>query len=72
MTTNWGWFRYDEIFDIKKGFYNKKPEESGNGTIPFIGATESNNGITSMHTLEEIEAASKTGDNPNQDISEKM
>ncbi len=25
-----------------------------------------------MHTLEEIEAASKTGDNPNQDISEKI
>ena len=69
---NWKWFRYNEIFDIKKGFYNKKPEESGVGTIPFIGATESNNGITSMHTLEEIEAASKNGDNPNQDISEKM
>lgn len=71
-SVKWDWFRYDEIFDIKKGFYNKKPEESGKGTIPFIGATESNNGITSMHTLEEIEAASKTGDNPNQDISEKM
>ncbi|MEE0938160.1 MAG: restriction endonuclease subunit S [Bacteroidales bacterium] len=70
--TQWKWFRYNEIFDIKKGFYNKKPEESGVGTIPFIGATESNNGITSMHTLEEIEAASKTGDNPNQDISEKV
>jgi hypothetical protein len=68
----WKWFRYDEIFDIKKGFYNKKPLESGVGTIPFIGATEANNGITSMHTLEEIEAASKTGDNLNQDISEKI
>ena len=68
----WEWFRYDEIFDIKKGFYNKKPEDSGNGTIPFIGATESHNGITSMHTLEEIEAASKTGEGPNQDISEKI
>lgn len=71
-SVKWDWFRYDEIFDIKKGFYNKKPEESGKGTIPFIGATESNNGTTSMHTLEEIEAASKTGDNPNQNISEKI
>lgn len=69
---SWDWFRYDEIFDIKKGFYNKKPEESGKGTIPFIGATESNNGITSMHTLEEIEAASKTGNTPNQELSEKI
>jgi len=69
---NWKWFRYDEIFDIKKGFYNKKPEEGGKGTIPFIGATESNNGITSLHTIEEIEAASKTGTYPNQDLSEKL
>ena len=68
----WEWFRYDKIFDIKKGFYNKKPEDSGVGTIPFIGATETNNGITSMHTLEEIETASKTGEGPNQDISEKI
>lgn len=72
MNTNWKWFRYDEVFIIKKGFYNKKPEASGKGTIPFIGATEYNNGITSMHTLEEIENASKTGENPNQDISEKL
>lgn len=72
MVVDWKWFRYDEIFDIKKGFYNKKPENSGGGTIPFIGATESNNGITSMHTLEEIDVASKTGDGPNQDISEKI
>ena len=71
-TDRWQWFRYDEIFDIKKGFYNKKPEENCLGTIPFIGATESNNGVTSMHTLEAIEAASKTGDNHNQDISEKI
>ena len=71
-TFDWGWFKYDEIFNIKKGFYNKKPEESGKGTIPFIGATESNNGITSMHTLEEIEVASKTGNTPNQDTSEKI
>ena len=71
-SAQWGWFRYDAIFDIKKGFYNKKPEDSGVGTIPFIGATETNNGITSMHTLEEIETASKTGEDPNQDISEKI
>lgn len=69
---SWRWFTYDQIFEIKKGFYNKKPEESGVGTIPFIGATDSNNGITSMHTMQEIEIASKTGDAPNQDIDEKI
>lgn len=71
-TSKWEWFRYDEIFDIKKGFYNKKPDESGSGTIPFIGATDSNNGITSFYTEEEIDVASKTGDSPNQDISDKI
>ena len=24
-TNNWKWFRYDEVFEIKHGFYNKKP-----------------------------------------------
>ena len=68
----WKWFRYDQIFDIRKGFYNKKPEESGKGIIPFIGATSENNGVTSSHTLEEIEDASKTGDNNNILLVEKM
>ena len=68
----WKWFRYDEIFDIKKGFYNKKPEESGVRKITLSGATDKNESITSMHTLEEIEAASKTGDTPNQELSEKI
>lgn len=71
-TENWKWFRYDEIFDIKKGFYNKKPEANQNGAIPFIGATDSNNGITSFHDLETIENSSKTGDEPNAPISEKI
>ena len=53
-TSTWKWFRYDEIFAIKKGFYNKKPEHIPNGTIPFIGATESNNGVTSLCDIEII------------------
>lgn len=68
----WKWFRYDEIFDIKKGFYNKKPEESLNGSIPFIGATDSNNGVTSIHDIDSIIEASKTGNEDNSPISEKL
>ena len=71
-TEKWEWFRYDEVFDIRKGFYNKKPDEKFSGEIPFIGATDSNNGITSMHDLETIENASKTGDEPNASLSEKI
>ena len=71
-TTNWKWFRYDEIFDIKKGFYNKKPDENPEGNIPFIGATDSNNGITSWHDYETIESTSKTGEGNNAPIEEKI
>ncbi len=71
-TESWRWFRYDEIFEICKGFYNKKPEENSKGDIPFIGATDSNNGITSFHDLETIEKSSKTGDLPNAPLEEKL
>ena len=42
------------------------------GDIPFIGATDSNNGITSMCDLPTIEATSKTGDDNNAPLSEKL
>ncbi len=71
-TKTWRWFRYDEIFEIKKGFYNKKTEENLQGDIPFIGATDSNNGVTSMHDLETIEKSSKTGDENNAPLKEKL
>ena len=34
---NWEEFRFDDLFIIKKGFYNKKPEHTKIGTIPFLG-----------------------------------
>jgi len=71
-TENWIWFRYDDIFNIKKGFYNKKPDAVENGNIPFIGATEFNNGITSFHNLETIETTSKTGEGQNEPLDKKM
>lgn len=70
--STWKWFRYDEIFVIKKGFYNKKPDSIEGGDIPFIGATDSNNGITSFTTIDVIENTSKTGDNNNVSIDEKI
>ena len=38
--SKWKYFKYDEIFKIYKGYYNKKPLSNINGNIPFIGATE--------------------------------
>lgn len=71
-TSSWKWFRYDEVFDIKKGFYNKKPETHSGRSIPFIGATDGNNGITDRYDIQDIEDASKTGDAPNQPLSSKI
>ena len=68
----WRWFSYDDVFEIKKGFYNKKPEGCCQGGIPFIGATDSNNGVTSKCNIATIEAASKTGEGLNAPLSEKI
>ncbi|WP_129721412.1 restriction endonuclease subunit S [Xylanivirga thermophila] len=69
---NWKTFKFTDVFRIEKGFYNKKPEESGIGTIPFLGATDKNNGITAYYTLEEIESSSKTGKEPNDTLNKKL
>ncbi|WP_219928746.1 restriction endonuclease subunit S [Flavobacterium pallidum] len=70
--SSWKNFKFSEVFEIRKGFYNKKPESSGNGSIPFIGATDSNNGITEYYTIEEIENTSKTGDGMNEPLEKKI
>ena len=71
-TEKWKYFRYDEIFDIKKGFYNKKPESHTGCDIPFIGAIDDNNGISEYYSIQDIEDASKTGDENNVPIDEKI
>ena len=68
----WREFDFSDVFDIKKGFYNKKPDGGGEGTIPFLGATDSNNGVTRFLTMQEIENSSKTGDMHNSSIDKKL
>ena len=46
-TTNWKWFRYDEIFDIRKGKRLTK-ENMTEGNIRYIGAIDSNNGLSAF------------------------
>lgn len=59
---SWKSFRYDEIFEIKKGYYNKKPPASPDGVgIPFIGASENRNGITSYVAEEDLKKYSRDG-----------
>lgn len=71
-TSEWKRFEYSKIFDVKKGFYNRKPEHSTEGKIPFLGATERCNGVTEYYSIEDIDAASKTGDEHDVPIEEKI
>lgn len=68
----WAEFMFIDIFEIKNGFYNKKPNPSINGKIPFIGATQNNNGITEFYTFNDIESNSKVGYGKNENITKKM
>ena len=72
VNSAWKWFRYDEIFDIRKGFYNKKPENHSGNNIPFIGAIDNNNGISDYYDIIDIKEASKTGDENNVPLSDKV
>ena len=73
-SNNWKKFRYDEIFDIQKGYYNKKPPATNDKTaIPFIGATDKNNGITAYISIDNVQRYSKTGTiNPDEPIENKI
>lgn len=43
---NWKEYLFGEIFDVEKGFYNNRPEQDEEEKIPFVSASEYNNGIT--------------------------
>jgi type I restriction enzyme M protein len=47
----WKTFSYPDVFDVTKGHYNNRPELDPKG-VPFISATENNNGITDFVTEE--------------------
>lgn len=45
-TSNWKWFRYDQIFNIETYRIGSNVLNSEKGGIPYIGASCTNNGIT--------------------------
>ena len=58
---DWKEFTLNDVFELKGGFYNKKPEHSVEGKIPFLASTESNNGVTEFYSLEDIKSWDKVG-----------
>ena len=73
-TKAWRSFRYDEIFEIRKGYYNKKPPKTPNRSgVPFIGATDRRNGITAYISMENLTIFSRDGSlNPEESMERKL
>lgn len=68
---DWKEFKLNKIVTLKGGFYNKKPEHSENGKIPFLASTESNNGVTEYYSIEDIKAWNKVGE-PDNTLENKL
>ncbi|WP_276955811.1 restriction endonuclease subunit S [Methanobrevibacter woesei] len=68
----WKEFSFNELFTIKRGYYNKKPEHTDKGYIRFLGATEKNNGVTEYYTINEISNTPKSDNSKNDELSEKI
>lgn len=58
---SWHEYTYGQLFEIKGGYYNKKPEHIVKGCIPFIGATRENNGMTEVYSEDDISLFYKDG-----------
>ena len=63
--STWKEFKLEDVFWLKGGFYNKKPEHSKEGRIPFLASTESNNGVTEFYCIEDIKSWDKVGNEDN-------
>ena len=61
----WKEFQLTDVFIVKGGFYNKKPEHSIDGRVPFLASTESNNGVTEYYSLDDIKSWDKVGNADN-------
>jgi hypothetical protein len=61
-TISWAKFHIGDIFRVVGGFYNKKPEHSVDGKIPFLAATDSNNGVTEFYSESDIRSWNKVGE----------
>lgn len=62
---DWKEFVFTDIFKLKGGFYNKKPEHSISGNVPFLASTESNNGVTEYYSIDDINGWDKVGNEDN-------
>lgn len=58
----WKDFCFSDIFEIVDGYYNKKPPVSEGGILPFLGATQAQNGLTGFTSVELVMMYDKVGE----------
>lgn len=68
---NWKAFKIEEIFVVVDGYFNKKPPMT-NGSLPFLGASEKNNGITGYTDIETVSKWTKTGEPSDNSLKNKV
>lgn len=68
----WAEFQFKDVFHIVDGYYNKKPPMEENGTLPFLGATQYNNGVTGMTTKDSVQVHDKVGGNSMNDVDKRF
>ncbi|MGI6781378.1 MAG: restriction endonuclease subunit S [Acholeplasmataceae bacterium] len=69
----WKDFKIEDLFDIRDGYYNKKPPLfEADGKIPFLGATAFNNGLTEFYSKDTIDTWDKVGDRTNKGIEQRL
>jgi len=74
-TSKWKTFKFggeEGIFIIKNGYYNKKPEHTEKGDIPFIGASMMNNGVTDYYSIFDIENNHKDSKSAEHTLEKKI
>lgn len=68
----WREFQFKDVFHIVDGYYNKKPPMGDNGTLPFLGATQYNNGVTGMTSKDSVRLHDKVGGNSMNDVEKRF
>lgn len=68
----WAEFQFKDVFHIVDGYYNKKPPMKENGTLPFLGATQYNNGVTGKTTKDSVRVHDKVGGNSMNDVDKRF
>lgn len=52
QSQDWQWFAYDNLFSIDRGRGPRKKDLDGTGSVPFITAIDSNNGLSGFTNME--------------------